>query len=254
MYDPNQSSDGPVMAPQIFRHDNQPTSDLDLNVPGSSILRSGREAVGSPAGTSDLSKRQTMGVRAADSPVISRAGTRREFAPLSTAAATNELPPVILQLPDLSADSDSGSGRMFDLSSLLSWVGIGLGAAVAVALIWSGPNVARPDVEHDEAPAWSTTEPGSNATGSQVTTPATKAGEATRPAGETESPAPDGGGARGGRSRPRRHSMQATTATPSEAPVLTARGTDTTWDGSVSLARPGEAAPVGRIMNVTVPQ
>jgi hypothetical protein len=244
------------MDAKIFRHDNRPASDLDSSHAGPSIPRtaaSGPGTTASAATVTDLARHRAAPSRATPPPISQSASFRLGQPP--AAAAPGEMPPVILRLPDVSADIDVASGRMFDLSNLLSWVGISLGAVVAVVLIWSGPNVARQDFDRDTAPAGSV--PAPDAKSHKAHLEAQPGGTPTNPDESTETPGEsesEPAHSRGGRLPSRRRALQATAAADPQSPVLTARGADTTWDGSVSMARPGEAAPVGRIMNVTVPQ
>jgi hypothetical protein len=63
------------------------------------------------------------------------------------------LPCVVLRLPDLSQTDGASDGWWPRLSNRLFWVGIGLGALVALLLIWTPKKEQSPAL--DEAPTWS---------------------------------------------------------------------------------------------------
>ncbi len=230
------------MTAQIYKHDNQPAVDLELNLQGSPILARPRSEL---AGGLIQKQRNGPGQVPSSPPVLPDRGPRQAASEATTAA----LPQVVLQLPDLAVDAELVSGRVFDFSNIFSWIGIGLGAVVAVALIWSSPKAEKPPI--DEAPTWQA--PGT--IGPRAPDPSRAATEAQQENQPGLSPPADepmfDDGAKDGRQSAREAVAGERVQEP---PVRTARGGESNWDGAAGHPRPGEAAPVGRIKNVTVPQ
>jgi hypothetical protein len=242
---------------QIFRHDNRPADDLGLKLQGPPILSSSRAS-------------------------SARGPSRVALAPVSTStiAPTVGRPPVVLELPDLAISAEvSSTGRM-ELVDLLSWIGIGAGALLAVVLIWTAPkDVQRP---MDEAPAWDhsvehraeetshpavldvpTNEVPPTDDSSTDTAPPVEDG--SHPEVEEENAPADREHSLGSpfKERPEQAAApagnetqlqaQAAPTTVPQYPANAARPTEAVWDGNASSANPGEAVPVGRITNVAVP-
>jgi hypothetical protein len=187
-------------------------------------------------------------------------------------------PKVTLQLFDLAAIAAKGSMRGSRLASIAYWLGIVLGAALAVALIWT-PNKA-PVRLMDDAPNWSPSTPvkddngsgarenfGANpapappqqACGDGAIVPPTETcpamsgqqpAEPQQPAQALEGPSIDFG-ARRPQATPSNGAAPANAAA-AQPEVRTASGPGARWDGSSNHVRPSEAAPLG--ITTPVPQ
>ncbi len=86
-----------------------------------------------------------------------QAAARADVAPTIAASDAGllddtALPPVVMRLPDLAADPAPTRSRSWSILSIAHWVGIVLGAIVALRLIFGGGPPALPSA--DDAPAW----------------------------------------------------------------------------------------------------
>ncbi len=154
------------------------------------------------------------------------------------------VPPVVLQLPDLMLVDDDAGGWWTSISQRLFWVGIVLGAVVALILIWKPRDKAAPPLE--PAPGWTSTPAASPEPTSYRLTPAEPAAIAPSPpfsSSAHEHAAHD-------------HAASAARTARSNAPVWdgaapqpAAGQSVSPWGESPPPVRPGEAAPTGKIIN-----
>ena len=218
------------MVPKIFPHDDEPGDALGLGLSGPPVLTSRRR-------TSAALKPQPTVVAAAHQPVR----------PESAKIAARSLPPVVLTLPDETVVPVAHTARGADLPNILSWAAIILGALIAASLIWTAPKSATPPP--DVAPAWESPvdhRAGTNSAPAwQPQIGAESSNQAPPPPDDTTEPA---------------GSDQAGTApstvgeVAAQGGVRTARAPETPSVETVQPSGPGDAAPVGRITNVAVPQ
>ena len=172
----------------------------------------------------------------------------------SSRAATDDLPPVLLQLPDLAEVETETVVRPASVADQVFWVALVLGALLALTLIWTGKK--PPAVPTDVAPVWqeetNTGQFGSsesaprrpNLIRSGIGLPRPSDLDAPETSKDSASPSLDSGD-------------QNSSQMPSESelaapPIQTARSADSAWDGGTPVMNPGEAAPVGTIITTPV--
>ncbi len=192
----------------------------------------------------------------------------------SSRAAADELPPVLLQLPDLAEVEQEIAVRPARIADQVFWVALVLGALLALTLIWTGKK--PPVLPADEAPAWqgetNASQTGSKETPRERAHSAWSGIELPRPSDlDSANPRSEGRPAQEGvpQDRAARDSAtensaapldyrdQGSSQMPSESelaapPIHTARSADSGWGGSAPTMNPGEAAPVGTIINTPV--
>ncbi len=189
----------------IFDHGSEPTAGAGANPPGTALLDFRRVT---PIATEQPLKPAARGFDPRDS----------------------SLPDVVLRLPDLFATPQALSWWSW-LANQVFWIGIVLGALLALALIWADRKPAPREM--DEAPAWTSNHSAEHV---DVSPPADFGDDGAPLAPDDAEPAP----------------------APASPDVRTARGGEAFWDGnsdgSPNRAGPGEAAPVGKIINTVVPE
>jgi len=173
----------------------------------------------------------------------------------SIRSVADELPPVLLQLPDLADAEPDVAIRPARVADQVFWVALVLGALLALTLIWTGEKPPVQPVE--EAPTWQGEQNGIQlptsefAPREQVESSWPGIGLPRPTDLDSLEPSAEEPGMPADSADP--SSME----TPSDAEfgspqIHTARAGQSTWDGTAPAMNPGEAAPVGTIHSTPV--